>query len=119
MPTLTRLAEYRPKRDLKWDGQDVWPILSGAVDHPPPRTIYIAYRNGRVIHRDGWKLIAFADGRDELYHLTDDPFEKTNLAGTESARREQLKRILAETRKGDLDVIPADLRAFEETKGAG
>jgi arylsulfatase A-like enzyme len=119
MPTLTRLAGYRQKRDLKWDGQDVWPILTGAVDHPAPRTIYIAYRNGRVILRDGWKLIAFADGREELYHLTDDPYEKTNLAGTESARLEQLNRILAETRKGDLDVIPADLRAFEETKGAG
>lgn len=118
MPTLTRLAGYQPKRDLKWDGQDVWPILTGVVDHPGPRTIYIAYRNGWVIHRDGWKLIAFIDGREELYHLTDDPFEKTNLAGTESARREQLKRILAEARKGDVDVIPADLRAFEEIKGA-
>lgn len=119
MPTLTRLAGYRPKRDLKWDGQDVWPILTGVVDHPEPRTIYIASRNGWVIHRDGWKLIAFVDGREELYHLTDDPFEKTNLAGTESARREQLERILAEARKSDLGAIPADLRAFEETQGTG
>ena len=89
------------------------------IDQPAPRTIYIAHRNGRAIHRDGWKLIAFADGREELYHLTDDPFEKTDLAGTESARREQLKWILAEPRKGDGDVIPTDLRAFEEIKGAG
>jgi arylsulfatase A-like enzyme len=108
-PTLTKLAGYHANRDLKWDGRDVWPILTGAVDKPEPRTIYIPHRSGWAVQREGWKLIAYTDGREELYHLADDPYEKTNLADREPSRLERLKEILTETRKADVDVIPDDL----------
>jgi arylsulfatase A-like enzyme len=117
-PTLSKLGGFSPQRDLKWDGQDVWPILTGEIDKPEPRTIYIAYRSGWVIQRGGWKLIAYADGRRELYHLTDDPYEKINLADSEPSRVELLQKVLAETRKADVDVIPEDLRSIQETTGA-
>jgi arylsulfatase A-like enzyme len=118
VPTLTRLAGYQPKRDLKWDGQDIWPILTGAAEHLEPRTIYIALRSGQAIHHGGWKLIAYVDGREELYHLAVDPYETTNLAATEPTRLEELKKILAETRKADVEEIPADLRNVEDIKRA-
>lgn len=112
MPTLTKLAGYTPKADLKWDGHDIWPILTGAVTAPEPRTVYIAHRSGQAIQREGWKLIAFANGTSELYHLAEDPYETTDLAGREPGRLATLKALLAEMRKGDLDVIPEDLRDY-------
>ncbi|MHC5538928.1 hypothetical protein ACYOEI_11970 [Singulisphaera rosea] len=112
MPTLTKLAGYTPKADLKWAGHDIWPILTGVVTSPEPRTVYIAHRSGQSIQREGWKLIAFANGTSELYHLADDPYETTDLARREPGRLATLKALLAEIRKDDLDVIPEDLRDY-------
>jgi arylsulfatase A-like enzyme len=114
VPTLTALAGYQAKSELKWDGQNIWPLLSAAVERPRPRTIYIAHRSGHVIQRDGWKLISFVNGKTELYHLADDPYEKSDLAASEPEHLNELKTILAEMRKGDLDVIPADLKEIHD-----
>lgn len=114
VPTLTGLASYRPKPELKWDGRDAWPLLSGAVEKPEPRTIYVAHRSGHTIHRDGWKLIALANGKRELYHLSTDPYEKTDLAEREPSHLKELEALLAQERKGDIDVVPEDLRGIRE-----
>jgi hypothetical protein len=58
MPTLSRLAGYEPAADLKWDGRDMWPVISGAVDSVEPRTIYIPFTTGKAIRHGDWKLIA-------------------------------------------------------------
>ena len=31
MPTLCALAGHTPKRDLKWDGTNIWPVLTGTA----------------------------------------------------------------------------------------
>ncbi len=112
-PTLAKLAGYEPKQDPRWDGQDVWPLLTGAVEKPAPRSIYIAHPSGQAVLRDGWKLIAFKkNGKRELYHLANDPYEKTDLADKEPARVEELAKILAEFRKGDRDDLPEDLKGI-------
>jgi arylsulfatase A-like enzyme len=113
MPTLTGLAGYRPASGLDWDGLDVWPVLTGAVEKPAPRTIYIPYRGGHVVRRDDWKLIAFGSGKFELYNLASDPFETTNLADEEPAPLAELKGLLDAMRKDDADSLPDDLKGVE------
>jgi arylsulfatase A-like enzyme len=88
MPTLCALAGYAPEKDLKWDGQNIWPQLSGA-EPLKPRCIYIAGPGFRArALRDGdWKLVitqgaGAKKGADtvELFDLGADPNEATDLS---------------------------------------
>lgn len=113
MPTLTKLAGWRPPADLKFDGLDVWPLLAGEVKNPAPRTIYIPHPSGAIVLRDGWKLIARKAAKKagpsvELFNVTDDPFETRDLAQAEPLRVKELQALLATLRAGDLKKMPPD-----------
>ena len=113
MPTLTKLAGWQPPTDLKFDGLDAWPLLTGAVEKPAPRTIYIPHPSGAIVLHDGWKLIARKAAKRgspavELFHVADDPFEKQDLASEEPQRVKQLQVLLAALRAGDLKEMPKD-----------
>ena len=41
MPSLCALAGYQANADLKWDGQNMWPVLSGETSHVAARPLYI------------------------------------------------------------------------------
>jgi len=111
MPTLTKLAGYKPARDLNWDGMDVWPLIAGKVTRPPARTIYWKFGGAFAIRHGDWKLIVRGRGRTELFHLTEYPCEKANLAARHPARVAELKKLLAEARKLDVAKRPKDLTA--------
>ena len=110
MPTLTKLAGYKPPRDLKWDGMDVWPLITAKVAEPADRTIYWKFTGGRfAIRRGDWKLIVQGRAKPELFNLADDPYEKTNLAAKQPDRVGELKKLLGEARKLDVAKRPKDL----------
>jgi len=110
MPTLTRLAGYQPTADLKWDGIDVWPQLTGQLTNPPPRTVYIAFTNGNNVFLQGdWKLIA-RPKRSELFDLAADPYEEHDLAANQPQRVAELRQLLAKVQQDDLTKIPEDLQ---------
>lgn len=115
MPTLTKLAGWQPPAEpsVQFDGLDVWPLLTGKVEKPAPRTIYIPHPSGAIALRDGWKLIARKSAKKggpsvELYHVTDDPFEKQDLAQADPERVKELQTLLAALRAGDLQKMPPD-----------
>jgi arylsulfatase A-like enzyme len=103
MPTLTRLAGYKSKEDLKWDGRNIWPLLTGQVTPPEPRTLYWRFTRGRSAIRHGdWKLIVDQVQKSvELYNLAVDPYEKHDLAGERPEQVDRLQALLAEQRKLD------------------
>ena len=106
MPTLTRLAGYRPEGDLHWDGVDAWPWIAGRETQTEPRTLYWKFTGNRTAIRHGdWKLIAH---RNELFNLADDPSETRNQAAAEPARVADLRERLAQARKLDVARRPAD-----------
>lgn len=114
MPTFCALAGYKADKDLKWDGQNIWPVLSGEAK-ATPRILYWAgpgFRQQAV--RDGeWKLIVTKDGKDkpakeELFDLATDPGEKTNLAKQQPDKLTALKDKLAEISKADRDSVAND-----------
>jgi len=89
MPTFCALAGYQPEKDLKWDGQNIWPQLTGA-EPVKPRTIYVAgpgFRSKAL--RDGdWKLVLSqtkgaknSPPKVELFNIGADPTEHTDVAG--------------------------------------
>jgi arylsulfatase A-like enzyme len=114
MPTLTKLVGYTPSSDLKWDGRDVWPLVTGAVTKAEPRTLYIALPGGAALRDGDWKLIATKDNRKLLFNLADDPYEKTDLASKEPQRVEKLVAQLAKMREQDRPSLPEDLVGIKD-----
>jgi len=119
MPTFTKLAGWKPKEDPKFDGLDVWPLLTGEKEKPDPRVIYVPMGNGAAVLDGEWKLIVRGDGKNdnsdkkcELFHITADPYEEKDLAGAEPERVKALKTRLAELRSGDMNKVPDDLKEF-------
>lgn len=128
MPTLLRLSGSGttdgalPARPL--DGMDMSGVLAGTNDAAPPaRDLY--HFNGQggiereqiaVTSADGWKLAVIGpdvrkpDGwqtdrhRVELFHLTEDPLEKTDLAAKEPKRVAELGAKLVAFRRSEPDV---------------
>ncbi len=110
MPTLAALAGFKPTDDPRWDGHNIWPLLTGQAKQTEPRTLYIPLRNGSAIRHGDWKLIITPKGVRELYNLSNDPYEKNNLAEKEPQRVEQLEKLLAQFQKYDVTTLPADLK---------
>jgi arylsulfatase A-like enzyme len=108
MPTFCALAGYTPKKDLKWDGQDIWPQLTGA-EPPKPRAIYIAGPGFKLrMVRDGdWKLVV-SEKKAEFFDLASDPNETTDLAAKQPERVEAIRAKLTELSKADRDAVAND-----------
>lgn len=110
MPTFTQLAGWTVPDDHAFDGQNLWPLLTGEARALPSRAIYIPHPNGRVVIQDGWKLISDRKkSSPELYHVAVDPTETTNLAEREEQKLSELQKVLETMRQVDLDELPADL----------
>jgi arylsulfatase A-like enzyme len=105
MPTLLDLVGAKVPGGL--DGVSLAAVLTGTAQ-PPVRSLFWHFPHytnqgsqpaGAV--RDGdWKLIEhYEDGRAELFNLTTDPGEKTDLANSEPDRGARLKQALAVWRR--------------------
>jgi arylsulfatase A-like enzyme len=112
MPTLTRLAGWKPTADVSFDGLDAWPLLSGAVEKPAPRTIYVPMTNGAAVLDGDWKLIVHAKGKAELFRITSDPYEENDVAAGQPQQVKTLQAKLAELRRDDQTELPADLKGI-------
>ena len=106
VPTLSKLAGYEPERDLRWDGQDVWPLLTGQQARPAPRELYWKGPGGRAYAaRSGdWKLVV--QEAAELFHLGEDPNEQRDRAAAEPAVVARLQAFLKRQREHDDDAVP-------------
>jgi arylsulfatase A-like enzyme len=119
MPTFCALAGYQPEKDLHWDGQNLWPALSGAAP-PAPRTIYVAGPGFRAeAFRDGdWKLIVqqgkakkgekAAAEKVELYNLAKDPNETDDLSAKMPEQATALRCKLTEAARANRDAVAKD-----------
>ncbi len=109
MPTFCALAGHAPAQDLKWDGRNAWPALTGEAP-AADRVLYWTAPGFRAsaVRYGPWKLIAHAADQGpkyELYHLERDPQEATNLAEREPARLADLQQRLAEIARTDRDSV--------------
>lgn len=89
LPTLLELAGVGSKPTQVLDGISLVPALKGI---PSARTLYWHYPHygnqggepSGIIREGSYKLIRYyEDGREELYHVVDDPGEETDLADQE------------------------------------
>ena len=111
-PTIADLVGYEPKDDLKWDGISQWAALSTATANTTPRTIYISTGNAGSLRFGDWKLITRPKGEVDLFNIAQDPYEKNNLAQSESAKIAELSEMLAVEKSKDDPVMPEDLKGL-------
>ncbi len=106
-PTILELAGV-PNHPQSCDGLSLVPLLMGkALPERPLYWHYPHYGNqggepSSIIREGSWKLIHYyEDGRDELYDLSHDPSEQSNLVKSNPDRvqtmRSKLDRWLEET----------------------
>ncbi len=111
MPTLCKLIGHEPKQDLKWDGEDIWPILTGAIKTPAPRILYVKGPGGRsdALREGDWKLIRHGSGEKaklELFNLATDPNEANDLFSSKPETVELLLALMQSEGKRDNDAVP-------------
>jgi len=112
MPTFCSLASYAAKKDLKWDGINIWPTLTNSL----PRISHPLYWAGpdfrsRALRDGDWKLITHQglDGKQiELFNLRDDPEETNNLSVVEAEQVGVLKAKMAMIAHSDGDAVVTD-----------
>lgn len=109
MPTFCALAGYVPEKDLKWDGLNIWPRLTGA-EPPKPRAIYIAGPGfkSRMVRDGDWKLVLTGADKAELFDLAADPNETTDLATKMPEKVAALRSKLEELSNADRDALAED-----------
>ena len=106
MPTFCQLAGYQPPDGLRWDGTDLSPLLLQKTPLPE-RPIYIAGPRWKTVslRLGNWKLIASPNGPPQLFHVSKDPSEETNLASQEPERLQAMLATLKEVRASDNDSV--------------
>ena len=96
-PTLARIAGVPLPSESDVEGIDVSPALDGG-SLPDDRVIYIRLGPRFAILKDGWKLIHLGknpdEGKDELFNLSVDPYEKNECSGQNSGVLAELKEEL-------------------------
>lgn len=101
MPTLLSLTRYQTDAgDLRFDGRDIWPLLTGEQSRPEPRTLYFARGNSSALRHGDWKLVVSGEDR-QLFHLADDPNEQRDLAGRHPGKVAKLAQLLTAQQSGD------------------
>lgn len=97
-PTLLDVAGAQPQPNQILDGTSLLPVFKGeTLTERPLFWHYPHYGNqggapGAAIRRGDWKLIEwFEDNRLELFHLSEDLGEQTDLAEKEPQRASQLR----------------------------
>lgn len=125
-PTLLKMAGAPLEEKHPLDGLDIWPTITDGAPSPH-QEILLNAREGRssAIRIGDWKLvkngalgplktIGEKDDVFELFNLKDDPLEKTNLAGQQPKKLEQLKRRLDVYTKEAVAPLYTDLQKGSE-----
>ena len=100
-PTILELCGLPLRRDQHVDGVSLVPLLDGQTIAPRPLYWHYPHYDNQggepsSLFRDGdWKLIHYyEDGRDELYDLSVDPSEESDLSRTHPARTREMRQQL-------------------------
>ena len=109
MPTFCALAGSEADgKKLKWDGENIWPALTGEAELPE-RALYSAGPRFRAsaLREGDWKLIVFHGEKEriELYNIAEDPNEENDLAESNPEKVAALKRSLAKESASDNDAV--------------
>ena len=83
-------------REIKFDGVNILPYLSGANEGEPERILFNKSGDYSFLIKDGWKLqVDLVQNKKWLYNLNQDPIEKINLIKSNIEKLNELELILS------------------------
>ena len=83
-------------RDIKFDGVNILPYLSGENEGEPERILFNKSGDYSFLIKDGWKLqVDLVQNKKWLYNLNQDPIEKINLIESDIEKLNELELILS------------------------
>lgn len=89
-PTFAAAVGYTPEKDLKWDGVNLMPVLTGQSPAPARTLYWVGPGNSAAVRVGDLVMIRQKGKPDELYDLKADPSQRTDLSAT---RAEDLRRL--------------------------
>lgn len=91
-PTVAELSGVKPQPDRPLDGVSLVPVLQGSSVERGP--MYWSFMDGLAMRDGDWKLVVGEDGDEEpqLFDLSADIGEKTNLSEQEPERTAEMMR---------------------------
>ena len=128
-PTILQVVGVPSPDGYAMDGSPLQKLLTGKADDSRPEQFLMHYphaphrSNYFTVWRDGdWKVIyhtlpqvpthggyiQFSGGHYEMYNLSDDPFESTNLADAQPQVLKRMMRGLIDALENDHAVYPVD-----------
>ena len=82
-------------RDIKFDGVNILPYLSGGNEGEPERILFNKSGDYSFLIKDGWKLqVDLVQNKKWLYNLNEDPTEQLNLSESNFTKLNELEEIL-------------------------
>jgi arylsulfatase A-like enzyme len=95
LPTALAAAGAAIDPAWKLDGVDLRPYLTGEKAGPPHQTLYWRFGEQWAVRHGDWKLLVAngGSGKPELYHLSEDIGEKTDLAARNPEKLKELQGI--------------------------
>jgi arylsulfatase A-like enzyme len=95
LPTALAASGARIDPSWKLDGVDLKPYLTGERTDKPHETLYWRFGDQWAVRHGDWKLLVgrAGTGRPELYHLSEDIGENTNLAARDPEKLKELQGI--------------------------
>jgi arylsulfatase A-like enzyme len=110
-PTLTELAGIESKPDN--DGPSLVPLLKDPnAEWNHVALTHLGEPKSFGLSAETWRYIHYANGDEELYHIAEDPYEWTNLAG-QPEHKEQLEKLrskaptkFAPSKESSLEALP-------------
>lgn len=82
-------------RDIKFDGVNILPYLSGGNEGEPERILFNKSGDYSFLIKEGWKLqVDLVQNKKWLYNLNQDPTEQLNLSESNFTKLNELEEIL-------------------------
>lgn len=82
-------------RDIKFDGVNILPYLSGGNEGEPERILFNKSGDYSFLIKEGWKLqVDLVQNKKWLYNLNEDPTEQLNLSESNFTKLNELEEIL-------------------------
>jgi arylsulfatase A-like enzyme len=92
-PTLLQLAGAGLDQKLPIDGKEAWSTIADGKPSPRDEILHNVEPDRGALRKGPWKLVSH--GKQELFNIAEDPYEKTDLSAKEPEKLKELADRLA------------------------
>jgi arylsulfatase A-like enzyme len=100
LPTLAAAADLPLPQDVLFDGGNLWAAIAGEGEVKSPDYVTTGV-DGEAYYQGDWKLVLVGEEEPQLYELSSDPTETTDVASEKTPRVEAMLKQLVTFERGE------------------